>query len=200
MGKESIIISETSQTITIKKESLKYLDTFIKLKCAPDLLALGLFPNTKEITESMAMYDAVKKYGDFKLNDPDMTVMVVGDGHTPRTGALFAFRSAWYTFSVDPAIKERDRYDKIKRLFVIPEKVAQPPYYYESPDVILFPHAHVKFDNLHKVFPRAELIVAMPCCEPYKSHQQLWNGEPPTFRYHDWGVHSPQREVLVWKL
>lgn len=201
MGKESIIVGETSQTITIKKESLRYLDTFIKLKCAPDLLALGLFPNAKEITESMAMYNAVSKYGDFKLDDPEVGVTVVGDGSTPRTAALFAFRSAWQSYSIDPNLRAKSSYLKVKRLSCLPFKVQGClPLYGIS--IVVFPHAHVFFDNyaLYERFSEAKLIVSMPCCEPYKSHQQLWDGKPPTLRYHDWGVHSPQREILVWKL
>ena len=47
-------------TLTVKKPDRRYLDLLFRLKCAPDLLALGLFPNAKEWTESCAMHAATR--------------------------------------------------------------------------------------------------------------------------------------------
>src|SRR6185295_14541542 len=38
----------------------RHINEFFRLDCAPDLLRLRLFPNSKEITESMAAYHAVR--------------------------------------------------------------------------------------------------------------------------------------------
>ena len=75
----------------------RYLNDFIKLnKSAADMLNLGLFPNAKEITESYSAFNAVKtKLKQYELGDPGVTVVSVGDGRTPRTAALFAFRTKW---------------------------------------------------------------------------------------------------------
>lgn len=42
----------------------RYLDEFVRCRCAPDLLARKLFPNAKEVTESFAAYAAVRKHAD----------------------------------------------------------------------------------------------------------------------------------------
>ena len=42
--------------------SLTYLDQFMSYQCASFLMDLRLFPNAKEITESMACLSAVDKH------------------------------------------------------------------------------------------------------------------------------------------
>ncbi len=199
MGKSSPIISETEQHYTIKKPSLRYLDLFVKMKCAPDLLAAGLFPNAKEITESMAMLHAVKKYIKIDLNNKTVNLVVIGDGSTPRTAALFAFMTSWICTSVDPALKPSKDICKIERLYLHPFKGEE---FMGNADIVIFPHAHVCFDKMPYNIKMAKFVVAMPCCSPYCNRQQLW-GSPisihPNLRYTDWGVHSPQREILIWR-
>jgi len=82
-----------------------YLDRFLKWDCSPTLLGMGIFPNAKEITESMACYSAADERLGFKFADPGTLCVVVGDGATPRTAALFATRTKWRRIvSVDPAL------------------------------------------------------------------------------------------------
>lgn len=94
-------------SITYNKK-FRYVDEFLGLRCAPELLEMRLFPNGKEITESMSAYSAARKYVSclpgFALNDPNVSVICVGDGHQPRTATLFAMRTAWSTYSVDPLL------------------------------------------------------------------------------------------------
>ena len=40
---------------------LNYIDNFIKMNCSTTLFNLRMFPDGKEITESMAMINAIKK-------------------------------------------------------------------------------------------------------------------------------------------
>lgn len=35
--------------LRVRKPDLRYLDELLRLKCGPDLLELGLFPNAKEV-------------------------------------------------------------------------------------------------------------------------------------------------------
>lgn len=52
--------AETAQGLTIRvSHGSRYINEFIRLRGAPDLLALGVFPNAKEITETMAAWSAV---------------------------------------------------------------------------------------------------------------------------------------------
>ncbi|KUF99151.1 Histone-lysine N-methyltransferase [Phytophthora nicotianae] len=95
--------------------SLRYLNEFVgKLHCAPALLQHGLFPDAKEVTESMALFNAVRRYIEpknkgesLKENGKHDGIVVVGDGNTPRTAAMFAFRMrGWKCYSVDPAMEK----------------------------------------------------------------------------------------------
>ena len=43
--------------------------------------------------------------GKLDMRDPGVAVVVVGDGSTPRAACLFALRTGWRAFSVDPQLK-----------------------------------------------------------------------------------------------
>jgi len=194
MGKETLgVISENKYgvTVMVKKPSLRYVDAFIRLKCAPDLLLMNLFPNTKEITESMAAYDAVRKYcPDYTLGDPGVTVAVIGDGASPRTGAIFAYRSKWRVLSIDPQLHNKPIWSKIARLSSYPEKVQDVAL---TADIAVLVHAHVILDSIAHLNP--SIIVAMPCCV----NQDYFLRIKPDIIFTDWGVHSPKRTINIWK-
>lgn len=96
---------------------LEYLDEFLQLRCAPDLIAMGLFPNAKEITESYAVWGAIRRFIFPQIKQHSSTsksidnrlnaIIVVGDGMTPRTAALCAYltKGLWQCFSIDPALQ-----------------------------------------------------------------------------------------------
>ena len=146
----------------------RYINEFIKLKCASDLLAWGVFPNAKEITESMAMYHAVKNHVPFNLRDEEINLVVVGDGKSPRTAALFAVMTKWTCYSVDPKMDEKWLSCKeIKRLHAIKSKVEDIHIEFEKV-VIVLPHSHAPIMHVlkHIVGFEERHIVAMPCCVP----------------------------------
>lgn len=183
----------------------RYLDEFVRTKPSADLLALGLFPNAKEITESLAAYNAVRTHlRRFSLSDRGVTLAAVGDGHTPRTAALFAVRSAWTCHSVDPALRETGSngvvgrpvsrgWRRIDRLTVHPRRIEDVAIEAERV-VIVAVHSHAPLDAaLRSVRAQDVAVVAMPCCVP----QDL--GAPPDVAYEDDGVWSPQRTIRVWR-
>jgi len=95
---------------TVKVQTyLRYIDEFVRLSSAPMMLELGLFPNAKEISETMAIWEAYRKFlskdcADFTDED---AFIAVGDGATPRTAALFAFLSKGGTcFAIDPLLEQ----------------------------------------------------------------------------------------------
>lgn len=214
MGKPSCVAgtSESTDTFTIhvKKPDLRYLNAFIDLKCAPDLLELKMFPNAKEITESMAMYAAVAKLLPKRGEDLGSElhkVFVIGDGSTPRTAAIFAFRSRWQCFSIDPLLKEASRFMRVNRLHLFPCKVQelgeerriQEAVGREGYNIVVLPHAHVGLDDVAAIIPNPDFIVAMPCCNPHAKNQELWHGAwGYDYSYADWGIHSPHRTIRVW--
>ncbi len=197
MGKPGAIISSCESTdhvtVTIKKTSLRYLNEFTRLQCAPDLLAWCVFPNAKEITESFAAYQAVRKM--FKeFSNPDVRVHVVGDGHSPRTGAVFAARSAWEVHSIDPLLRiEKASFSRIDRLHLHKEKVQDyTPEPFEGVDIVVAVHSHAPFGDLWHRLEGPKLGIAMPCCVPQNT------GYEPDHTYEDYGIHSPHRTILVW--
>lgn len=94
--------SEPSQLAVGK---LDYVDRFLKWDCGPALLEMGLFPNAKEISESMACLLAIDNHLQLRFDSADVLCIVVGDGATPRTAALLAARTKWKrVVSIDPAM------------------------------------------------------------------------------------------------
>lgn len=131
----------------------KYTDQFLKLNCAVELLKRKLFPNTKEITESIGCFNAVVAMlqGMSSCGRRDLNVIIVGDGSTPRTGALFAMRSAWNVLSIDPNFNQKvtlgNMIEGIERLSIFkgnaqetPEEMF--PLVSEKDTVLVFPHSH----------------------------------------------------------
>ena len=83
------------------------MDRFLRWECGRHLLGLGLFPDAKEISESVACLQAVLEHcaqHAFSPASGDTLVVCVGDGRTPRTAALVAMRSRWDCVSIDPAL------------------------------------------------------------------------------------------------
>lgn len=205
MGTRSIVIDiqETCQQISLslKKVSFRYLDQFVKLKCGPDLLQWGVFPNAKEITEAMGTWTAVRKYRKKWLGDGSVCCYVIGDGKTPRLGALVTCLSRWQVYSIDPNM--RDKYldfTKVKRLTCIKSKAEDVFKRFTKKKkgraVILACHSHAKLDPIWKSCIEnydEVLAVAIPCCVP----QEIENYSPLTV-YDDWGINSPCRQVKVW--
>ena len=148
--------------------STRWIDGFIALKCATDLLAL--YPNAKEITESMAVFGALRKFKpDYPaiLYDPTVICLCPGDGRQPRTAALAAFRSCWSVVSIDPIATQCFRADRLRY---------EPHLVEDIPDmeragrtvVVLSTHSHASLNNLVRkiIRPKALLVVALECCVP----------------------------------
>ena len=176
----------------------RYINEFIKLRCASDLLGLSLFPNAKEITESMAAYRAVfvhilRDKGK-ELGDPSIAVVSVGDGCVPRTAALFAFRSNWQCFSVDPLMKKTDW--NIKRLTVFQGKIED--FHLDcsifSAVIILLVHSHATVRaSLDRITGTVRHLIAIPCCTPHELPGKPYIG------YEDYDIWSPKRTVKIWR-
>ena len=140
---------------------MKYLDDFFKLKSAP--LLVGMFPNSKEVTESSACYWQARKYVQYLgMKLEDFKIVVVGDGVHPRTGAMFAVRTGADVWSVDPLLRIKDY--KISRLNLVPYKIED--WKISAERVLLVgPHSHAKWSDVLKVVDAKEIIIiSLPCC------------------------------------
>lgn len=186
------------QVVRLKRPSLRYLDAFVTATCGPDLLALGLFPNAKEITESWAAFAAVRRYlgGDYPFDDPNLTVVCVGDGTTPRTAAMFAFRTAWRCYSVDPLLRADPRWGRIQRLTVLPIRIEAMRVVPPAAALLVAVHSHADLTAARAAIQAERVaVIALPCCVP----QIVGLGVPPDVVYEDWGIWSPERTVKIWR-
>jgi hypothetical protein len=177
----------------VTKDQRRHLSWFLSRRSAVDLLALKVFPNPKEITESVAAYHAVEHYlshQGFALGDRDTLLVAVGDGSTPRTAALFAHQTAWACHSVDPRL--RDRSWRIDRLTLHRCRIEE--CHFEAERVVIVAvHAHVDLARARKAVAAEHVgVVAIPCCVP------LDLDRPPDVAYEDFGIWSPHRTVKVW--
>ena len=147
----------------LNRDQTRYIDKFIKMSQAPKLLKF--FPNTKEITESMGGFFALKKIGLEKLfGQKDVLCVIVGDGTTPRTGALIASATKWDVVSVDPRLKKT--YD-FNNLACINKNIenAKINYCKYNKIIILMVHSHAYYGEWVEAFSDKEAyIVDIPCC------------------------------------
>ena len=172
----------------------RYINEFVQLKCAPDLLNWKLFPNAKEITESMGIFHAVKRTIDVPLSDNTVNLVCVGDGHTPRTAGLFAVMTNWNCYSIDPLM--RDKWvtnGKIKRLTVIKDRIENTPLEFDSLTIIVLPHSHASLKEVLKnIQAPVRHLVVMACCVP----QDIPN--VPYIGYWDTQIWSEKNTIKIY--
>lgn len=171
-----------------------YLDALLRSTAGARLVGARVFPNAKEVTESFGARRAVTYYADrFPLNDPDVLLVVVGDGTTPRTAATFALTSRWNCHAVDPRLRSTSRWAPIDRLTLHSRRIEDVRLEGDRAVVVMV-HAHVSATTALSSVSAAELLlVSMPCCVPPGLRAD------PELRYHDPGVASPKNEVRVWR-
>jgi hypothetical protein len=178
----------------IKNISSRYIDEFLGLTCCPDLITNKIFPNSKEITESFAAYNTVRKYFwriGFQPSDPSITLFAIGDGKTPRTGATFAYRTAWQCYSIDPLMNYNG--GPIQRLSCISKKIEDVTFTCDKA-VIVAVHSHASLDiAITNIIAKEYAVIAIPCCK-----KQEITGQCPIKTYKDYGIFSPERNILVW--
>lgn len=175
-----------------KVASNHYAAELCGLSCAP--LLLPLFPNLKEVSESFAAFAAVRSHlPEFRTSDRDVTVVAVGDGTTPRTGATFALRTRWRAVSIDPRLRPRRIARHIDRLEWIPERI-EATCTKADRAIVVAVHSHADLGAaVRSVDARVVAVVAIPCCV-----RQVLD-HAPDIEFDDAACLSPHRRVLVWR-
>ncbi len=174
----------------------KYINEFFRLNCAPQLLMYKLFPNVKEITESLGAFNAVRNVvmnkTNIKFDDPLITIVCVGDGFVPRTAATFAMRSKWYCYSVDPNLRMKEY--PIKRLVQVNKKIEDIDLNFSNSIVIIVAvHSHAKVeDMLNHIIGKERHFVTIPCCVPHEINNKEYIG------YFDENIWSEKNTVKIW--
>jgi hypothetical protein len=176
------------------KESDALVNSFIKKKCFPDLLATGYFPNIKEVTESAACVYAAYRHLGLDRSDPNVHVVVIGDGHQPRTGAMFAYTSRWRVTSVDPQMRNPGPDPQVKRLYCVRDRVQDVRFLSPVTQVAVLPHAHVTVADAMEACPGAA-IVSLQCCIPHVHP----DGRKPDVEFEERGCKAPERTIRIWR-
>ncbi len=176
----------------------RYLEEFVMLKSAPDLLAMKLYPNAKEITEAMGMFHAAVPGGQMKLCGLKHTALVIGDGNTPRLAAMLAFRTNWDVVSVDPRFKKFS-WDKIDRLTTFVGTIEELGVVdcKGMPAILFYPHSHASFEAGVKAMANYSSLklVAMPCCVPVPDSWMCRRH----IAYRDKNVTSEKNMIHIWE-
>ena len=172
----------------------RYFDELVQLSSAPLILDLKMFPNAKEITESMGMFNAIRQYTDLALNG-GYNCIVVGDGHTPRTASLMAVRTNYECFSVDPVMREKPSWGRIKRLYSYRNQIENMYFSMDKHTILMLPHSHVSIKTcLDYIKAPSFTIVSMDCCFDNSDI-----GVEPDIEYTDNAVWSPKNKIKIWK-
>jgi hypothetical protein len=170
-----------------------YIERFMGMSCAVDLLSHKMYPNAKEITESFGCFEAVVNNLPYDRDDK-VNVVCVGDGHSPRTAAMFAFRSPWDTYSIDPVLRQKGHWKQIKRLETINKRIQDVNLTFKDPTVIVHCHAHVKIeDSLKSISAPKISVISMECCVA-----QFIDKRKPDLEYTDHAVWTPCNRIKIW--
>jgi hypothetical protein len=186
----------------------QYIDRFLNLNCINDLLPFFLKSNhpAKEISESFAVYNIAQQLPQYQDDQfANTTIFVIGDGNTPRTGALFAYLSKADVISIDPTFNWEfwlSIKDKTRRLLCLKERyenVKLETLNIRVNILIVSPHAHVYADRiLSKYIANGNRsMIVIPCC--CQAIQLPTIGGDPDFKYTDESIFSEKNEIYMWK-
>lgn len=185
-----------SLVYTAQKGMTRYMNEFIKCRCSADLPEWGMFPNAKEVTESVGAYNALRQFLHKKgtlFNEPH-TCFVVGDGSTPRTGALIACRTAWHVTSIDPNLNGKE-YSHIRRLSLVKAKIEDVEFPKQKHAIIVLVHSHAHMENIKNSIPADRYtVISMPCCVP-----DTKTFGAPVKQYVDPGIWSPKNTINIYE-
>ena len=220
--KESIkpISDSTADT---KLHFFRYLDEFLTLRCATDLIEHKIYPNSKEITESFAVLHSLRKYlnasskdlvahNNFNFNNPNVSAIVIGDGATPRVGSLLCFITKWRNvYSVDPILKinKNKAWKNINHLKCLRSKIEDITIKINANDnvVVIFMHSHVLleqsllsicFDHEHDANKHKIAVITAPCCQFIEKHKTLYD-KKPDYSFTDISMASEKNIFYIWK-
>ncbi len=198
-------LNETNDsfTVTIPKPSLKYLDFFLSLECVGTLSASGAYPNAKEVTETIGVFEAARRHLRLAHERTDVLAVCVGDGVLPRTAAYAAYLSQWTCHSVDPLMRLEDPKlmafaARTRRLELHAKKIEDLALDAKGyADVVfLFVHSHASLHAAMRSLTNADNArvhaVSMPCC----FGDDL--GLAPTAEFEDPHVLSVRRTLQIY--
>lgn len=196
--------------LTMRRPTTRYLDRFLRLRCAGQVIEYGLAPNAKEVTESMAASEAAIRRTGVDPADPKVVAVCIGDGVTPRTAGLLSLRTAWTCVSIDPALRTEslaEKWRSVDRLYTLPLRIETAPKIAsvlavmpnDRAILVVLVHAHVSLEVAMRSQAleghRVVGVVAIPCCGFVHHTEDLVLTEDKE----DWGIWSEHRRVMIWQ-
>lgn len=185
----------------MEKTERNYADYAVRHKIFSQLILAKMFPNLKEVTESIG---ALRALQDLKLsfNDGSINCYVLGDGSSPRTGSMLALSSSWNIFSIDPKLRKR-KYMYVNKLqkieiprltcYQIKAEDFTDIQYTNSLSIIVCVHSHANFEDFYNRIPSPKIAIAIPCCVKH----ELTNRDPD-ISYIDNNITSPKNTIMIW--
>ena len=188
---------------------MKYVNQFLQLNCAEELVTLfGTYNNAiKEISESVAAWVHCVQLNDFKNVENNLHI---GDGSRCSTAALFAFMHKSTNISIDPYINMKIVNKFINKFNVKGLLTSCSKYQDIKLDDaiqglynIILVHSHVNIYEISKHFPDWKYMYINPCC--MREHQIF------DFKYmkknnikclkfgKDKNILSPMNEVIIYE-
>ena len=210
------------------KRCFAHIERLLSLNTCADLIAADVYPNCKELTESAGAYHAYFEYihADLKkrIESENLSVSVyaVADGHSPRTGLMFALRAPYRVYSIDPEMNTRylkhridtgDVYSewrghtifntpincRIKRLTCHKMRIEN-FIQDEKPDIAIIAavHSHVSYEMIRRTIKAKNMVygILMPCCCSLLSKENM---KLVIEEYNDVAVMSPMNKIYVTK-
>jgi hypothetical protein len=187
---------------------------------------VALYPNIKEITESAAAYHQLVRHCPNLLSS-NALCLVVGDGCTPRTGALLSLLAPSHqVWSIDPCmslaysettlhtLKRHDRTNLHLHVGTVEEFVEEHRHttladaaFKQRSILLVAVHSHAELGNY---VPQIRAIVgdacalwllAIPCCvkQTLTLEQLALTRLTCTHDELDWSIQSPMRRVMIWQ-
>ncbi len=176
----------------------RYINELLRLRCARDWWPFLENSNAKEITESMAAFETLKRViGHEAFGDSRWLALVPGDGKRARTGALVALRTAWHrVYSIDPGADGQSH--GIQRLTIVDCKLEDWLSGWSGGAypccAVLAVHSHAPLKPLLSLRVSRLVVVALPCCVPQELPFR------PALDREDRHVWSPKNRVIAWDL
>jgi len=175
----------------------RHLHRFFKMRAAPLLMSENIFPNIKEITESMGAFVAIHEHlikNGIDRNSDKVDVYAIGDGHSPRTAALIACLTKWNCISIDPEMRPKTW--NFKRLTTFRNKIEDVSFDGKNDRIaiIVCVHSHAKLTDCLKSINnyKERHLINIPCC--VKADLEF----EPNFTFCDVGIQSEKQNVSVY--
>ena len=179
----------------------RYINQFFALRTAPELLPYFAGDENgaaKEVTEAFGLLRAYEKHTTHSMKNPDVKVVIVGDGVRPRCGATFAYLTKASVISIDPnANLNFPPLKAAQRLTVIKSKIEDVIIHCDWLDtVLILPHSHADMNAAIQSLSgwRTLDIINMPCCVNIPANwSKNWD-----IVYVDEGIWTPKNKIYVW--